>query len=189
MHRKDIIMAIEVTNVYKERYPALRLIGKRYTNDDRDKAGGFGDQWDEWNGGDKFSLMKQAVEVLPFCEDPLGLMTMRGDMTGFTYWVGLFFPAGTNVPDGYDCLDLPESDIGVGWVRGNLEDGEIFGGPPHEAVCQKMNEQGFGNFRSDIAGQGSDTYCFFERYNGTRFDNKDANGNVTLDYGNYIIVS
>ena len=178
-------MAVEVKKVYKEHFPALRLIGRRYTNDDR-SDGGFGKQWGEWMNGDMFTAMKQAVAVAPFSEDTLGLMTMRGDMTDFTYWIGLFFPAGTN-PAGYDYLDLPESDIGVGWVYGNLENGEIFGGPPHEAVCKKLEEGNIGKFRNDIAGQGSDTYCFFERYNCPRFTEKDANGNVILDYGNYFI--
>lgn len=182
----ELRMAIEVTKVYKEHFPVLRLIGKCYTNDDRSEDG-FGKQWDEWMGGDKFNVMKQAVGVSPFDESTLGLMTMRGNMTGFTYWIGLLFPAGTKVPDGYDYLDLPESNIGVGWVCGKLENGEIFGGPPHEAVCKKLAEAGIGEFRNDIAGQGSDTYCFFERYNYPRFTEKDVNGNVTLDYGNYVI--
>lgn len=179
-------MAIEVTRVYKEHFPGLRFIGKRYTNDDRSE-GGFGKQWDEWTGGNLFAVMRQAVGVSPFDEDTIGLMTMRGDGTGFTYWIGLFFPAETKAPDGYDFLDLPESNIGVGWVCGNLESGEIFGGPPHEAVCKNMGETGLGDFRNDIAGQGSDTYCFFERYNCPRFTKEDENGNVILDYGNYII--
>ena len=178
-------MAIEVTKVYLEHFPALRLIGTRYTNDDRDDSGGYGKQWDEWITGDKFSAMKREVNVNPFDEDTLGLMTMRGDMTGFTYWIGLFFPEGTPVPNGYDHLDLPESNIGVGWVRGNLENGEIFGGPPHEAVCKKLEDDGVGQFRNDIAGEGSVTYCFYERYNCPRFIEKDADGNVILDYGNY----
>ena len=45
-------MPIEVTKVYQEPFPALRFIGKRYTNDDR-KDGGFGVQW--VNGGAKTS--------------------------------------------------------------------------------------------------------------------------------------
>lgn len=57
-------------------------------------------------------------------------------MTGFTYWIGMFFPAETIVPNGYNYLDLPESNIGVDWVYGKLENGEIYGGPPHEAVCK-----------------------------------------------------
>ena len=179
-------MAFEVTKVFCERYPALRLIGKRYTNDDR-VDGGFGKQWDEWNGCDGFNALKQTVGAGLFYEDALGLMTMRGDMTDFTYWIGLFFPAGTTTPEGYDYLDLPESNIGVGWVCGNLENGEIFGGPPHEAVCKKLDDDNIGKFRNDIAGQGSDTYCFFERYNDQRFTVKDADNNVTLDYGNYFV--
>jgi hypothetical protein len=178
---------MEVTRVFKEHYPKLRFIGKCYTNDDRDEMGGFKNQWDEWMGGDLFSIMKNAVQVPAFSDDTVGLMTMRGDMTGFTYWVGLFFPADVNVPDGYDHLDLPESNIGIGWVYGNNESGEIFGGPPHEAVCKELEANGIGSFRNDIAGQGSDTYCFFELYNCPRFTEKDENGNVTLDYGNYIV--
>ena len=77
-------MAIEVTRVYKEHFPGLRFIGKRYTNDDRSE-GGFGKQWDEWTGGNLFAVMRQAVGVSPFDEDTIGLMTMRGDGTGFTY--------------------------------------------------------------------------------------------------------
>lgn len=179
-------MAIEITNVYREHFPPLRLIGTRYTNDDR-VNGGFGKQWDQWMNSAKFDAMKQAVQVPPFSEDTLGLMTMHGDMTDFTYWIGLFFPAGTPVPEGYDCLDLPESDIGVGWVCGNEESGEIYYGDTHSAVCAKLDQQGMGKFRNDVLGAGSDTYCFFERYNPSRFAVRDENGNVTLDYGNYII--
>lgn len=177
-------MAIAITNVYKEHYPALRLIGKRYTNKDREE-GGFGRQWEEWMEDRRFDAMKRAVQAVPFYEDALGLMTMRGDMTGFTYWIGLFYPAGTEVPAGYDFLDLPESDIGVGWVCGNPDNGEIYG-DAHNAVCAKLKEAGLDSFRNDILGTGSDTYCFFERYNDARFMEKDAGGQVTLDYGNYI---
>jgi hypothetical protein len=177
-------MAIEVIKVYKERFPALRFIGARYTNEDRSE-GGFGKQWNEWHNDDRFNKLKAAASPAPFDDTPIGLMTMRGDMSGFTYWIGLFYAAGTAVPAGFDGVDLPESDIGVGWVRGNAENGEVFGGPPHEAVCKRLAEDKIGDFRNDIEGEGSDTYCFFERYDGERFMLKDEDGNITLDYGNY----
>ena len=41
-------MAFKVSRIYKEQFPALRFIGKRYTNEDR-TDGGFGKQWG--NGG------------------------------------------------------------------------------------------------------------------------------------------
>jgi len=177
-------MAIEVVKVFMERYPALRFIGERYTNDDRTE-GGFGKQWGEWMASGRFEKLKSAAPAKPYDDAAIGLMTMRGDMGGFTYWIGLFFPAGTETPEGFDYLDLPESNIGMGWVRGNEANGEIFGGPPHEAVCKKLDEENVGKFRNDVAGAGSDTYCFFERYDGRRFEEKDADGNIILDYGNY----
>lgn len=82
-------MAFEVTKIYKEHFPALRFIGKRYTNDDRGPDG-FGRQWNEWMSGKLFGKMENEVGIKPFNGDTIGLMTMRGDMTGFTYWIGLF---------------------------------------------------------------------------------------------------
>ena len=178
-------MAFEVTKVYLERFPAMRLIGLRYTNDDRDGGGGFGTQWGEWMNGDLIGVLKNDVGIAPFDDSPLGLMTMRGDGSNFTYWIGLFFPAGTKVPNGYEYLDLPESNIGTGWIRGPME--ELFGGPPHEAVCKRLGEENLGRHRTDIAAPGSDTYCFFERYHAERFDVPEENGYVTLDYGNYFV--
>lgn len=67
----------------------------------------------------------------------------------------------------------------------NEESGEIYG-DAHGLVCKALEEAKLGEFRNDIAGAGSDTYCFFERYNCPRFTQKDVNGNVTLDYGNYV---
>ena len=178
-------MAIEVVKVFKEHHPALRFIGMKYTNDDR-KDGGFGEQWHDWIQNDRFAKLTGAVSASPYDQASIGLMTMKGDMTGFTYWVGLFFPAGTAAPAGYDFIDLPESNIGTGWVRGDEKSGEVFGGPPHEAVCKELEKEGIGQFRNDIAGEGSDTYCFYERYDDDRFAKPDGQGRIILDYGNYI---
>lgn len=178
-------MAMEVVKVYKEHYPALRFIGTKYTNDDRGADGGFGAQWGEWLSEGRFEKLTAQVPVAPFDSAAIGLMTMTGKMTDFTYWVGLFYPAGAAVPEGFDSLDLPESNIGMGWVKGSSDSGEVFGGPPHEAVCKRLDEEKIGKFRNDVTGAGSDTYCFFERYDAARFHEKDANGDIILDYGNY----
>lgn len=178
-------MAFEVTRVYREHYPALRFIGDRYTNADRGADGGYGGQWSMWWRENRFDALKAGAGA-PQDESTIGLMVMRGDGSDFSYWIGLFFPAGTAVPEGFDSIDLPESDIGVGWVRGSDENGEIFGAPPHEAACHRLIEEGMGDFRDDIMGEGSGMYCFFELYNCPRFTQKDSEGKVTLDYGNYI---
>jgi hypothetical protein len=41
-------MAFEIIKTYKEHFPAIRLIGKRYTDADR-ANGSFGAQWAEWH--------------------------------------------------------------------------------------------------------------------------------------------
>ena len=178
-------MAMEIIQAYREHVPALRFIGKRYTNGDRGGDGGFGAQWDQWHEANGFTALRRAVGAPVFDSSQPGLMTMRGDMGDFAYWIGLFFPAGTAVPEGYGFVDLPESDLGTAWVRGSLESGELFG-DAHGKVCKKLAERGLGEFRSDIAGPGSDTYCFAERYQCPRFTEKDAEGRVILDYINYI---
>ena len=67
-------MAIRITRVYREHFPALRLIGQRYTNDDRGEDG-FAHQWNEWRREDRFDRLMQATGVAPVDPDTLGLMT------------------------------------------------------------------------------------------------------------------
>jgi hypothetical protein len=77
----------------------------------------------------------------------------------------------------------------VGWVCGNEENGEIYGGPPHEVVCKKLADADLGDFRKDIAEEGSDTYCFFERYNCPRFTVKDKTATSLLTTGTTLFKS
>jgi hypothetical protein len=178
--------------VYKEHAPALRFIGKCYTNNDRDAGGGYGHKWTEWFQRGWFAELEKLGPSQAVESGYLGLMTFRSDgdpascpFSGeFTYRIGLFFPAGTAVPDGFEHMDLPESDFGVAWIRGDDRTGEIYGGPPHIAAHGKLVEQGWGNVRKNAGGE--HTAVFFERYNGPRFTTRDDNGNVTLDYGFYI---
>jgi len=113
----------------------------------------------------------------------VGLMTLHGD--DFAYWIGLFFPAKTPIPTNLsdlEFLDLPTSKVGVSWIYGNGETGEIFGELPHATAYEKLQTSGFG----ELDAGGADTVVFFERYNGERFGKADELGNVILDYGFYL---
>lgn len=179
-------MAFEVVKIYKEHFPKLRFIGKRYTNDDR-TDGGFGEKWGEWFGNGFFDILEKNEPHKPYDEAYIGLMLMKADNSDFAYWIGMFFPHDADVPTGFDFIDLPESDIGVGWVYGNEKNGEVYGVDPHAEVCKMLEAENMGNNRDDIMGKDSGTYCFFERYNCPRFTNPDEKGNIILDYGNYIL--
>jgi len=185
-------MGFEITTVYKEHAPALRFIGKRYANNDRDTGGGYGHRWTEWFQNHWFAELERLGPSKVVESGYLGLMTFRSDgdkascpFSGeFTYWIGLFFPSGTGVPDGFGHLDLPESDIGMTWIHGDDRTGEIYGGDPHKAAYGKLLEQGWGRVRENAAGD--HTVVFFERYNNQRFTTRDEQNKVTLDYGFYI---
>ncbi len=51
---------VEVVKVVKEHVPALRFIGKRYTDADRDAQGGFAARWEEWFQKDVLPLWKRS---------------------------------------------------------------------------------------------------------------------------------
>ena len=49
----------EIIKTLKENLPALRLIGKRYTNADRDEYGGYGAKWSEWGNNNWFEPLEK----------------------------------------------------------------------------------------------------------------------------------
>lgn len=172
-------MAAEIIKVYKEHLPSVRLIGKRYTNADR--IGGFGHKWGEWFEKGWFSVLENLGELTDIENGYLGFMRYNCNEQGdtFEYWIGMFFAVDTVVPEGYEYIDLDESDIGVCWIKGKENEG-LYG--MHEACMTKYQEKGVGTFREDDQGR----ICFFERYQCPRFTTPDAEGNVILDYGIYL---
>lgn len=172
-------MAAEIIKVYKEHLPSLRFIGKCYTNSDR--MGGFGHKWGEWFEKGWFGILEGIGELEGIDNGYLGFMRYDGNNADstFEYWIGMFFPKNTIVPEGYDYIDLGESDIAVCWIKGKENEG-IYG--MHEACISKFHDNGMGNFKVDDKNR----TCFFERYNCPRFTEADEDGDVILDYGVYL---
>lgn len=86
----------EIIKCYEEHLPALRLIGKRYTDSDRGIDGSFGNKWGEWFGKSWFVEIEK-LGVLPENGNAyLGVMRCIND--SFEYWIGMFFPAGKIAP-------------------------------------------------------------------------------------------
>lgn len=180
-----MIMSFEIIKTYKTRYPALRLIGKRYTESDR-VNGSFGTYWGQWHQNGWFKELENKAQMSDEIDNgSVGLMTIHSqDKSDFCYWIGILCPKDTKVPEGFSYLDLPESDIGINWIYGSEKNGEIYGVKPHSASYNKLCEKGWGKL-NDHAG-GENTLVFFELYQCPRFTTPDENGNVILDYGFYI---
>lgn len=167
-------MGVEIIKVYKEHLPSLRLIGKRYTDSDRIN-GNFGAKWGEWFGNNWFGDIEK-LDPLPENSDAyLGVMRCLNNK--FEYWIGMFFSAGTQIPEGYSYIDIAEGDIATCWIYGNESNGELYGIEPHNKCMGKIAEQGWAL---------QDNPWFFERYNCPRFTTPDEKGNVILDYCAFI---
>ena len=172
----------EIIKVYKEHLPALRFIGKTYTNANRGNDGGFGDKWGEWFQKGWFEDLEKLGEAKDIENSYLGFMRCNGGdfENSFEYWIGMFFPSNTEIPEGYAAINLAEGNIGVCWIKGKESDGSIF--DMHDKCIAKFQENGMGNFKGDDENRAS----FFERYNCPRFTEKDELGDVILDYGIYL---
>ena len=165
----------EIIKCFKEHLPALRLIGKRYTDKDRDSRGSFGSKWGEWFQNGWFDEIEK-LGVLPENGDAY-LGAMRHVNGNFEYWIGMFFPVETAAPEGFDYVDIPEGDIATCYIYSREESGELYGLEVHNACMRKIAEKGW---------KLQENPWFFERYNCPRFTTPDEYGNVILDYCAYI---
>jgi len=52
---------MEIKKVYKENLPKVKLIGKRYTNADRDESGTFAGHWQQWFREEWFDALKSIA--------------------------------------------------------------------------------------------------------------------------------
>ncbi len=172
----------EVIKCYNQKLPANRFIGKKYGDSDR-VGGGFGSQWGEWFNNGWFSIVenlagddKSLIENYEDANAYLGYMRWK-DGEPFEYWIGMFKPEGTAVPEGFEFIDIPESMLGVGWLYGPESD--IYG---KEHLCaEKCVENGY-----KIIPDEKGAYWFFERYVCPRFTSPDDKGNLVLDICHFI---
>jgi hypothetical protein len=172
-------MGAEIIKVYKQDVPALRFIGKKYGDKDR-VDGMFGKYWGDWFQNGWFDIIKKQFggDLKNLYDDSdacIGLMRWKEDEP-FEYWIGLFLPEGTDIPDGYGYHDFTKATLGVCLVYGN--EGEVY---MQEEKCAEKLEQESKKVLADKNG----AYWFFERYVDSRFK-PDTNGKVTLDICHYI---
>ena len=172
---KKGVIQVEIKKIYTQKIPATRFIGKKYGDGDR-VNGSFGAKWEEAFNGGLFDRIEAAAGKEEFFEDSgayIGLMRCR-DGDPFEYWIGMFTPAETQVPEGFGYHDFHAGELGIGWIYGNDGNGEIY---CHEGdVAVKLGNEGF-KIKNDERG----ACWFFERYQCPRFTVPDEKGNVILD--------
>ena len=165
---------------YKQCVPALKFIGKKYGDEDR-VDGSFGAKWGEWFQNGWFDVVEKQIRnsINETYEDGgayIGLMRCK-ENEPFEYWIGMYVPENTPVPEGFDYIDFPAANLGVCWVYGKENDVYF-----HEEKCAiKLGEEGY-----EIVSDEQGAWWFFERYGCPRFTTPDEKGNIILDICHYV---
>lgn len=172
---------MEVSEMVVKPYPAVRFIGKKYTNHDRDERGTFAEKWQEWFDKGWFEPF-QEIGIEPCF---IGLMSCGETIDGFRYWVGVLTPENTKVPEGYDYIDIPACDMAQIDVYGDDKTGEIYGEEPLRQCLERVKQtRTVKNFYrgNDFGVQ----HIHLERYVDGKCCIPDDKGNVILEYGIYV---
>ena len=100
----------------------------------------------------------------------------RGENLPFEYWIGMFTPADTPVPDGFEAVDFPAAGLGTCWIYGS--ENEVHNTGKCRAEVEKA---GFRLWKDAQGGVWSFENCLCPR-----FTTPDEKGNVILDYCYYV---
>lgn len=165
---------LRISNVHRETVPLARLIGLRYGDADR-VNGGFGARWHDWMAQGRDARLREAIGEHELDADICyGWMRMAEE--GFEYWIGRLYMPDAEVPEGFDTVLLPPGEVGVCWIHGAAETGEIFGYDAHMTCVRAFEAEGW-----TVDEEG----WFCEAYVERRF-RPDAEGQLILDYGIYL---
>ncbi len=169
----------DIVNVYGQSVGAMRFIGKQYG--DADRVGGmFGKKWDEFFQNGWFGVLEGlTANPAATCEDGGAYIGLMREKEGepFQYWVGMFLPAGTPVPDGFQSVDFPAGNLAVAWLKG--PESEVY---KQECKCaERFTAEGY---VPALDAQGA--FWCFERYACPRFTTPDDKGAIILDICFYV---
>jgi len=160
----------EIIKTYREEIPAMRFIGKKY--------GDFG-HWGDWFANGWFDAVENAMggvqSILELWRDGgayVGLERRKEDEP-FEYWIGMFTPPDTAVPDGFLPVDFPPSRLGVCWIYGKENETHGLTG----GCSDKLREEGM-----EIAADENGAVWSFENCLCPRYTTPDEKGNVILDF-------
>lgn len=161
----------EIIKTFRESITTMRFIGKKYP--------GFGGWWGEWFANGWFDEVENAMggtdSILKIWENGGGYAGLERRFEGklIEYWVGMFTPADTVVPEGFDYIDFPAVGLGTCWIYG--KENEVHG---TIGKCRASVESIGLTIWKDAEG----SEWSFENGLCPRFTTPDEKGNVILDY-------
>lgn len=165
----------EIIKVFRETVPKMRFIGKKYPD--------FGAWWGEWFANGWFDQIEKAMggteKILDIWENGAGYVGLehRGEDGSFEYWIGMFTPENTEVPDGFCSFDFPQAGLGTCWIYG--KENEI-----HDTSgCASAVKAADMKLWHDDEGR----IWSFENCVCPRYTTPDENGNIIMDYCYFVL--
>ena len=155
-------MSVKIIDIKRECSPATRLIGKKYKNKP---------DWEEWWQNDWFSILEKNERLIINGDAYIGAVHIVDGMP--EYWIGMFFPIDTKVPDGFEYVDIEPMEYAVCYLYDKENSSDFYTMDTHNMCLEELRIQGLKRKEDD--------WCF-ERYNCPRFTTPDEKGNVILDY-------
>lgn len=159
-------MAVEIRTVKKESCPAARLIGKKYSGSP---------DWNEWWENNWFNLLEKTPRLSFNGDAYLGAVRIVNGVP--ERWIGMLFPAGTEVPQGFDFVEIEPLDYAVCYLYGREGSDDFYSVETHDRCLKKCKAMGL--------KRKEDHWCI-ERYNCPRFTTPDEAGGVILDYAIFL---
>ncbi|MBP3453758.1 MAG: GyrI-like domain-containing protein [Clostridia bacterium] len=151
---------MKIVDIQQEMWPGCVLIGKRGTN------------WGEWWSNGWFEPLEQQPVLTENGDAYVGAVRIVDGAP--ERWIGMFFPEGTAVPEGYEAVAIPARKYAVCYLQAKEGSGDLYTMETHQACLDALAERGYTRSEGD--------WCF-ERCNCPRYTTPDENGNVVLDYG------
>lgn len=166
----------QVIKVYKQDVPAMRFIGKKYNGEE-----GYA-HWGDFFANGWFDVIENAMggvkSITNIWKDGGGYVGLEFRKEGvlLDYWIGMFAPVDTEVPEGFESYDFNEGNIGVCWNYGKEDEVHDVGDNWKYIMDEGME------FWTDERG----AVAQFENGLCPRFTTPDEKGNVILDYCFYV---
>lgn len=166
----------QVIKVYKQEVPAMKFVGKKYVGND------VYSHWGEWFANGWFDKIEESMggvdNILDIWKDGGGYVGLEFRKEGelIEYWIGMFAPTDTDVPEGFEFVKFEEGNIGVCWNYGKEDEVHDVGNNWEYILKDGME------FKLDERG----CVAQFENELCPRFTTPDEKGNVILDYCFYV---
>ncbi|MDD3400453.1 MAG: GyrI-like domain-containing protein [Eubacteriales bacterium] len=151
--------------------PNVKLIGRRYTDKDRNEYGNFSNYWGQWFSEGLFDKLRACKGLKGISNDFIGAIRCTGN--GFEYWIGILMAPSDVAPEGFEQIDIEACSMFVCYVFGNRDNGELYSQSTIDKCYEKLEKVGL---------HATERGWKFERYNCPRFTNPNKVGNVILDY-------